>query len=513
MDKTPTSGIKFYITTPIYYVNASPHIGHAYTTIIADAVARFKRFKGDEVFFLTGTDEHGEKIKKAALAAGKNTKDFVDEVSLNFSRLWEKIGVRYDYFIRTTDASHRQAVQKAIKILADKGDIYKSTYHSLYCVPCEAFWTDTQVKDAGNLCPDCKRPVETIEEENYFFKLSQYEPWLKQYLKDNPGFVRPKIRHNEVMGFLDNNKLQDLCISRPKTRVGWGIDFPLDNNYIVYVWFDALLNYISALGFGGDEKKFKKWWPADIQFMAKDILRHHAIFWPIMLKALDLPMPKAIFAHGWWKIGEEKISKSKGNIVNPLDLIKDIGVDGMRYFLLREVTLGLDGNYNWTAVVNRVNSDLANDLGNLVYRTLNMAEKYEQGKVNPSHTGIPGIFKEIFESMQTKYIALMDDYDFSAALESIFAFTSVMNKYVEDTKPWNLAKEKKEEEIRNFLYALLEGIRIIAIYLAPVIPQTAASIMRQLGLPETFDFRDAVWAKYKSYSIKKEAPLFPRIET
>ncbi|MDP2923453.1 MAG: methionine--tRNA ligase [Candidatus Omnitrophota bacterium] len=507
---------KFYLTTPLYYVNASPHIGHAYTNIISDCMARFRRLRGDEVFFLTGTDEHGEKIKKSAQNYAKETKVFIDEVVENFKDLWKELNISYDFFIRTTDSFHSDTVKEVIRTLHKKGDIYTAKYRGFYCMPCESFWNESQVKEAGG-CPDCKRAVEEIEEENYFFKLSKYESWLKDYLKSNPDFIKPKIRYNEVMGFLENNRLTDLCISRPKKRVSWGIDFPLDNNYVVYVWFDALLNYISAVGFGVDEEKFKKLWPADIQFMAKDILKQHAVFWPIMLRALEIEMPRVIFAHGWWKIGEEKISKSKGNIVNPLELIaafgqKETGVDALRYFLLREVAVGVDGNFSWKALVIRTNSDLANDLGNLVYRTLNMAEKYFGGGVLSVAKGMPLEFKESLSNLEENYISLMDNVGFSLCLESIFKFVSAMNKYIEDTKPWVLWKEKKEDETKHFLYSLLEGIRLVALYLYPFIPYTAGSINRQLGLKPRFDLKDRSWSTQNNFNIKREQPLFPRID-
>ena len=503
---------KFYITTPIYYVNSNPHIGHAYTNIIADCLARFHRLKGDEVFFLTGTDEHGEKIKKTAEGAGEDVCRFVDRFAEDFKALWQQLDVSYDYFIRTTMLFHRQVVQKFIVKLSENGDIYKEKYKGYYCTPCESFWTDTQIKESGG-CPDCKRPVEIVEEDNYFFRLSKYQDWLLGYLKENPDFIRPKTRYNEVYSFLEKNKLEDLCISRPKKRLSWGVEFPLDKDYVVYVWFDALINYASAAGYGNDQDKFKKLWPADIHFMAKDILRHHAIFWPIMLKALGVSMPGIVFAHGWWKFQGEKISKTRGNIINPLELIKDIGVDGLRYFLLREVPIGLDGNFSWKAIVNRLNSDLSNDLGNLLYRSLNMAEKYFDAKVSVESTKIPETFKESLDNLSANYADHMDKLELSICLEDIFKFVNTINKYIEDTKPWVLAKDKKTGQLKEFLYALLEGIRIVALYLYPFMPRTAGSINRQLGLEaDKYDLKDSGWGKIKGFSIKKEPPLFPRID-
>ncbi len=502
---------KFYLTTPLYYVNASPHIGHAYTTVIADCMARWRRLKGEEVFFLTGTDEHGEKIKKAAENSGKEVKPFVDETVENFKSLWRKLDVSYDLFLRTTDSYHETAVKKVITTLAKKGDIYKANYQAYHCIPCESFWTEIQL-GGKKICPDCGREVSKINEENYFFKLSQYENWLRDYLKANPDCILPKTRFNEVMGFLENNKLEDLCISRPKSRVSWGIDFPLDEKYVVYVWFDALLNYISGIGFSSDEKKFKKFWPADIHFMAKDILRYHAVFWPIMLKALGLEPPRLVFAHGWWKFEGEKMSKSRGNIVNPLEVVEKFGVDALRYFLLREIPIGVDGNFFLKPLINRINSDLANDLGNLLYRVLNMSEKYFQGKVCSKGGSFPPEFEPFLKDNQLlkSYQEDMDSCQFSSGLEKLWSFIGAMNKYVEDKKPWVLFKEKRLDELEQFIWSLLEGIRIVAVLVFPVMPQTSQAIFRQLG--REFKPKEVkVWLK-GDFTVKKEAPLFPRID-
>ncbi len=501
---------KFYITTPLYYVNASPHIGHAYTNIICDCLARFKRASGDDVFFLTGTDEHGEKISEAAKKNGVSTIQFIESKVEVFKSLWSKLNISYDFFIRTTDTFHKRTVKKVIEILFDKGDIYKAKYHGFYCMHCESFWTETQVAEAGG-CPLCKRKVEEITEDNYFFRLSKYESWLKEYIKSNPDFIRPRIRYNEVMGFLNNNSLEDLCITRPKKRVLWGIDFPMDSNFVIYVWFDALLNYISAIGFGHDEKKFNQLWPADIQLIGKDIIRHHAVFWPVILKALGLNMPRVLFAHGWWKSGEDKISKSKGNAVDPVGLIEKVGVDSLRYFLLREVPVGMDGGFSYKALIERINSDLANDIGNLVYRTLNMAEIYFSGRINTGNYRIPLEFKNALEELSKQYPARMNDVNFGAALDSVWKFINIMNKFVEDTKPWILWKNKEITELKWFLFSLLEGIRITSIYIYPFMPSTALSVFSQLGLDyKNISIRDALW-KEESFMVKKGAPLFPRI--
>lgn len=499
---------KLYVTTPLYYVNAAPHIGHSYTNIAADTLARYyRRVLGEgNVWFLTGSDEHGQKIQKAAQEAGFNPQEFTDKMIVQFTDLWKALNISCNDFIRTTEERHIKTVKRVLEILYKKGDIYEDVYEGWYCTPCETFWIDTQI--TGQLCPDCKRPVEKLKETNYFFRLSRYQDWLIQYIEGNPVFIRPKIRYNEVLSFLKLNKLADLCISRPKERLSWGIPVPFSPNHVTYVWFDALINYISAVGeFGAKDDYKSKWWGPDtevVHLIGKDILRQHAVYWPIMLYALGIAPPKTIFAHGWWLIGEDKMSKSRGNVVNPITLVNRFGIDVYRYFLLRDVPFGSDGNFSEDALVRRFNSDLANDLGNLVYRTLTMIEKYFQGDI--PRAGIDkikgdGEAQKIIEAMKaldndiSSKLTSSSDFNFSSALERTWELINICNKYIEDTKPWNLAKQNKTECLKAFIRLLVDAIRKVSDNIYPFMPHTSDSIKEQLGAD----------------AIKKGKPLFPRI--
>jgi methionyl-tRNA synthetase len=516
---------KFYITTPIYYVNSKPHIGHSYTQIACDVVSRFARMRGEEVLFMTGTDEHGEKIEEAAAAKGfkpGEEKKFVDTIVPVFKDLWKRLGIGYDYFVRTTDPYHERCVQAFLDKLYKSGCIYKKAYEGWFCTPCETFWSETQAQDG--VCPECKRPCEKLDETNYFFKTSEYKDWLIGHIKANPDFIRPDFRRNEVLGFL-KEELHDLCISRPKSRMKWGIELPFDKDFVTYVWFDALINYISGAGYPHDMERFNKYWPADFHVIGKDILRHHAVYWPIMLKAAGMEPPKSIFAHGWWVIKGEKMSKSKGNVIDPMDMIARYGVDPYRYFLMREVTFGLDGAFSEEALIARYNSDLANDLGNLLNRTLTMAEKYFEGKV-PAVDKTGSVKPETAARLKEKAVALggeleksIPNFDFITALENIWELINIANKSIENAKPWVLAKEGRADELAEVIYSLLEALRITAVSVSPFMPETAKNIVEQLGFGrgtlDTASIADIeAWGKLKSgQPLNKTRPLFPRIET
>jgi methionyl-tRNA synthetase len=501
----------YYLTTPIYYVNGKPHIGHAYTSILCDTFARFHRMIGEKVFYITGTDEHGIKVQKAALEQGKDPKAFVDEIVPQFKELWRILGIQYDHFIRTTDDYHKKTVQKVLSELEAKGDIYKASYHGWYCTPCESFWTELQLKEGK--CPDCGRAVDRLEEENYFFKMSTYQQWLIDYIHGHPDFIRPEYRKNEVLGFL-KEPLEDLCITRPKARLTWGIEYPGSKDHVIYVWFDALLNYITGAGYLTDEKKFKSLWPADLHLVGKDILRQHAVFWPIMLKATNVEMPKLVFAHGWWRIGGAKMSKSVGNVVDPIAIVQKYSSDVLRYFLLNEVTLGLDGTYSEDLLVERYSSDLANGLGNLWHRTASMIEKYFEGKV-PQGTS-PHRFYAPLELWEAVSKAILH-YEPREAVAKIWAVITRANQFVEETKPWALAKDPaKKEELADVLFNLADSVAHAAVLLQAFMPDTAAKILMRLKIkaPE----KVCVAAEFGKIlvvpgtAIEKGDPLFPRLD-
>ncbi len=507
---------KFYITTPIYYVNAHPHIGHAYTTIACDTIARRHRMLGDDTWFLTGTDEHGQKIERAAQAANKTPQQFTDEISAEFRALWDRMGLKYDDFIRTTSARHKEGVQALWRKIRDNGYIYKGTYTGQYCVSDELY-VDAE---PGAPCPDCGRPTETVHEENYYFKLSAFQDQLIRLYTEHPDFIRPETRRNEVLAFVRGG-LRDLSISR--STFSWGIPVPDDPKHVVYVWLDALANYITALGYGqSDTTKFKKYWPADVHMIGKEIVRFHCVYWPAFLLAAGLPLPKGITAHGWLLFEESKMSKSRGNIVRAETIVDVLGTDALRYFLLREVVFGQDGSFSFDALVQRYNSDLANGLGNLASRTLTMINRYFKGEIpypsNAAHTAADAAIADAARKAIVDYGALFDQYHFSRALETAWGLVAAVDKYIVENAPWSL-DEKKDEESRarlaTVLYTSAEALRIVTALAYPVMPDATAKIWAQLGLGDIqkFDLTQLQWGQLQlGTKLGEIQAVFPRAD-
>lgn len=496
----------YFITTPIYYVNDKPHIGHAYTTILADVLARFHRTAGDDVFFLTGLDEHGLKVQQAADKRGISAQQHCDEMAPRFINLWEKLHINYDDFIRTTERRHTKVVQEILQKVNDKGDIYFDEYTGLYCVGCERFYTEKELVDGK--CPQHNRELEEITEKNYFFKMGKYQQTLIDYINDNPNFIQPKHRRNEILGFL-RQPLDDLCISRPKSRLNWGIELPFDKDYVTYVWFDALINYVTSPGYATDEKSFIKWWPA-IHLIGKDILMTHAVYWPTMLFSAGIPQPKTIFAHGWWLSGKSKMSKSLGNVVNPLELIDEYGVDPLRYYLMREMVLGQDASFTPESFIKRYNSDLANDFGNLFSRVSTLINKNFDGLI-PKQINLTNDEKNVEKNVGIlvgKVNDLINDMHVNEAIEAILQFVRSINRYMEQQAPWKLVKTDKQSAER-VLYTAAEALRISALLLHPVMPNRTEIILDVLDVKET----DLNWGLLKSGTkLKVHNPLFPRIK-
>ncbi len=513
----PDNNRTFYITTPIYYPSDKLHIGHAYTTVAGDAMARYKRLRGYSVRYLTGTDEHGQKIERKAQETGKTPQQFVDDIVVGIKDLWDKLEISNDDFIRTTQTRHKASVEKIFAQLLSQGDIYKGTYEGWYCTPCESFFLERQLVN-GN-CPDCGRPVERVKEESYFFRMSKYADRLLAYYEENPTFIQPESRRNEMINNFIKPGLEDLAVSR--TTFDWGIKVPGDPKHVIYVWIDALSNYITALGYGSDnDELYRKYWPADVHLVGKEIVRFHTIYWPIMLMALGLPLPKKVFAHGWLLMKDGKMSKSKGNVVNPVSLIEHFGLDAVRYYLLREVPFGSDGAFTPENFVERINYDLANDLGNLLNRTVAMIDKYFGGEVPAFERGATAFDADLEQLAATtvgKVEEAMDNMEFSVALSSIWAFVGRTNKYIDETQPWTLAKdEANRPALASVMGHLAESLRIVSILIQPFLTQTPRKIWAQLGIA---DGQQTAWDSVRAFGgslagtkLSKGEPIFPRLD-
>jgi len=511
----------FYVTTPIYYVNDKPHIGHAYTTILADVLANYHRLLDVPTYFLTGTDEHGQKVQEAAEANGISPQEQCDQTVVRFQELWERLEITHDDFIRTTEKRHTEVVQATLQDLFDRDEIYKAEYTGWYCVGCERFFTEKDLQDGK--CPECGRPVDSIVESNYFFRMSKYQAWLIEYIETHPEFIQPAFRANETLGFLRNNSLQDLCISRPKARLAWGIELPFDAEFVTYVWFDALINYISAVGYRSDEEQFKAWWPCSCHLIGKDILTTHTVYWPTMLKAMGLAMPQSIFAHGWWLTGRTKMSKSLGNVVNPMEMIDRYGVDAFRYFLIAEMTLGQDASFTEEAFIKRYNSDLANDLGNVASRVLNMLTRYCEGRVPSvpereallaSDEGARAL-QEAVEAAVSDAGRLLTDMKLDAAVALVMSAVREINVYLQERAPWSMAKAGRQVEVEQALYVAADSLQRCAALLFPVMPEKMARLRAALGLGEERPELERIrlfGALPAGVEIQQPEGLFPRVE-